>query len=110
MKDNSLIKLIEKLNNLKISQTSYEWQEDIPEDILKEYFEGKFEEVVENIDVDKHRWYETSITVLEFIDGFMGVRTVTDLFSENMDYSDCYYELKFFEMEEFTTTSYYVKK
>lgn len=106
----SISTLIEKLNNLKILQTTYEFEELIPKEIWDEYFEGKYEAVDWDLDVDTHRWYETSVTVLKFSDGFMGVRFITNMFSESQDYEDCYHHLEFMEMEEYKTVSYRAKK
>lgn len=101
--------LIKKLNDLSIYQNSYDFLEDIPEEIYKEYFE-QIDTVESELSVSKHRWYETSITVFEYEGGFFGVESVTDLFSESMDYSDCSHILKFFEMEAIEITSYKRKK
>jgi hypothetical protein len=101
--------LIQELNNLNIVQTSCDWEENIPEEIYLKFFENKSTEVCNELDVGKHRWYETSTTVIAVNNGFLGINLVTDVFSENMDISDCGEEISFFEMEEFTTTSYRVK-
>jgi hypothetical protein len=98
--------LILKLNDLKITQTSSDWEEDVPEDIYNEYLDGAYTELAYDLDVDTHRWYETSITVLDFSGFFIGVRYITNMFSESQDYEDCYHHLEFFEMEEFTKISY----
>jgi len=100
--------IIEKLNNENIKQHSYDWEEDLPEEFLQ-YFENA-ECVDSELYVDKHRWYETSTSVYKIEDKFIGVDAVTDVFSEQMGYSDCYHTLYFFEMEEFITTSYKIKK
>jgi hypothetical protein len=100
--------LIEKLNALQIDQESYEWTEDLPDDIYNEYFTD-IEEVASELDIDKHRWYETSVSVYKIGDEFLGVESVTDVFSESMGYSDCGHTLNFFEMEEFVTISYRAK-
>jgi len=103
--------LIEKLNDLKILQVRGDWQENIPEDIWKEYFENTpFEEVAFDLDVDTHRWYETSTIVIRIDGVFMGINCITNTFSESMDYEDCYHYLEFMEMEEFQTVSYRAKK
>jgi len=101
--------LIEELNALEITQTSGEWEENIPEDIWSKYFEDKYEVVCYDLDVDTRRWYETSVTVLKFEDGFMGIRYITNMFSESQDWQDCYHTILFFEMEEFVTTSFRAK-
>ena len=103
--------LVQKLNSLKITQTKGEWEENIPEDIWYEYFEGKNRTVVEEgLDVDTHRWYETSITVIEFGGAFLGIEYITNMFSESQDYEDCYHTIQFYEMEEYQTVSYKIKK
>lgn len=105
----SMTSLIQKLNNLQIHQTKSEWEDNIPDDIYREYFFGNYETIDSNIDVDTHRWYETSIEVLKFEEGLLGVRYITNMFSESQDYEDCYHHLQFFEMEEFTTITYRAK-
>lgn len=96
--------LVEKLNNLKILQTS-SWDECIPEDIWNEYFEnGK--SITSGLDVDKHRWYETSTEVMKINDGFIGINSVTDCFSEQSSISDMFHTLNFFEMIEISIPSY----
>ena len=99
--------LIQKLNDLKITQISGGWEENIPEDIWEQYFENiQYEEVAWDLDVDTHRWYETSTTVIR-IDGiFMGINYITNMFSESQEYEDCFHYLEFMEMEEFSTVSY----
>lgn len=104
------IELVDKLNGLKISQIS-DWEESIPEDIWNEYFEGKFKVLQDDLNVCTHRWYETSITVIEIENmGIIGINSVTNVFSEQMTFSDCGETLKFFEMKEVQTISYVVKK
>ena len=98
--------LLAKLKALKITQTHFDWAEDIPEDIWKEYFDGNFKVVKRNLRVDKHRWYETSISVIKIFDRFLGIRHVSDMFSETMDVEDCYHTLEFFEMKEVQTITY----
>lgn len=101
--------LVKKLNYLKIPQT-FDWEESLPEEIYTHHFEDQFEVLQDQLDVDKHRWYETSITVINISDvGILGVRSVTDVFSEQMTVGDCYYTLEFFEMEEVRTISYKIK-
>lgn len=97
--------LVEKLNNLKIKQIS-SWGEDIPEDIWKEHFENKLMTVDSGLDVDKHRWYETSTEVIAINEGFIGIRSVTDCFSEQSSIEDMFFILQFFEMQEIKVTSY----
>lgn len=96
--------LVEYLNSLKIIQKS-SWDEDIPEDIYTEYFEGS-QTVESELDVDKHRWYETSTEVLKMNGGFIGVNSVTDTFSEQSEIGDMFHTIEFFEMEEIPSVTY----
>ena len=100
--------LLEKLNNLRIIQKSIDWEECLPEEIWNEYFKGKCKELTSRLDVDTHRWYETSISVINIYDcdKLLGIRHITNLFSESSSCEDCYVTLKFFEMREITITSY----
>ena len=99
--------LVEELNGMKILQTS-EWQEHIPDEIWHDYF--KENQIKHGLYVDKHRWYETTITVIQVHDGFIGVRSITQLYSESSSIEDCFFTLEFHEMNEVTTKSYEIKK
>jgi hypothetical protein len=98
--------LIEKLNGLQIIQTSSGWKGNIPEDIYNEYLDGSYQEVEHDLDVDTHRWYETSTTVIKISGIFIGINYITNMFSESQNYKDCYHTIEFMEMEEYVTTSY----
>lgn len=71
-------------------------------------FEESFdlEAVAHDLCVDKHRWFETSTTVYKCDDGFVGVNGVTQVYSEMMDYSDCYCECVAEEFKPVQTTTY----
>ena len=98
--------LIEKLTELEITQDG-SWDESIPEEIWVKEFDGKHDVLAEELDVDKHRWYETCITVVQFEDeSIMGIRHVGDVFSESMSIGDCDWEMSFFPMIPVTTTTY----
>ena len=100
--------LLEKLNGLKIIQKSMDWGECLPEDIWNEYFKGKYKEIAFGIDVDTHRHYETSITVINIFDEekLLGIRHITNVFSESSMVEDCYVTILFYEMKEKVITSY----
>ena len=101
--------LVDYLNELKITQTSIGFIEfdenNFPENIYEKYFENSIC-VAQELDINKHRWYETGISVWKTADGLLGVRSVTKLYSESSDIEDIYHTLRFFEMEEITVTSY----
>jgi hypothetical protein len=98
--------LLAKLKELEIVQTQGDWQENIPEDIWEEYFKDNFEEVKHGLEVDTHRWYETSITVIKIFGRFLGIGYITNMFSEESSYEDCFVKLWFCEMKEAQTTTY----
>ena len=98
--------LLTKLKELKIIQTSGDWAEDLPVDFWQKYFIGNFEEVAHNIEIETHRWYETSIAVIDIYGHLLGIRYATNVFSESSSIEDCYVRIKFMEMKEVQTVSY----
>ena len=98
--------LLEKLNKLNIVQKQIDWAECIPEDIYTEYFKNKYRTVDEDLSIDTHRWYETSISVIKIYDRFLGIRHITNLFSKSSSCEDCFVTLQFYEMKEVLVTSY----
>lgn len=98
--------IINKLNDLKIKQKSMDFEEDLPEDIEK-YFEDI---VASDLDVDKHRWYETSMKVYKIDEGFIGVVSITDLFSESGSVDDCDHTLEFYAVREKSVITYEIIK
>lgn len=102
--------LVEHLNNLKIIQTD-SWDENISEELWDKYFKDKYKTIDSGLFIDKHRWYETSIEVFKINEeGFIGVCSITDCFSEQMSIGDCSHRLKFYEMEEIMQPTYIIKK
>lgn len=98
--------LLSKLNELSIIQKSGDWSEDLPIDIWNDYFKGNFKEVKHNLDIDTHRWYETSTVVIKIYDRLLGINYITNVFSESTEREDCYHTISFFEMKEVTEISY----
>ena len=98
--------LVKELNDLKITQTSGDWAEDLPKHIWEEFFEGEFKEVMTQLYVSTHRWYETSVTVVKINGGYIGIHFITNMFSESQDWEDCYHTITFEEMREIKITSY----
>lgn len=97
--------LILALNKADIPQNELRWMEDIPTEIWNDMVDRMTLASAE-LYVDKHRWHETSITVVKIDDRFMGVEHVSDVFSEQMGVSDIYHTLKFFEMIEVNQPTY----
>ena len=98
--------LLTKLKELKIIQTSGDWEEDLPVDFWQKYFMGNFEEVAYNIEIETHRWYETSIAVIKIYGHLLGIRYITNVFSESSNYEDCFCKITFMEMKEVQVVSY----
>lgn len=103
-----LQELINKIKEAKVLQTEYADEQEFGEEIDKEL--NKLPVVASGLDVDKHRWYETSITVYKHEEGFLGIRFITDQFSEMSSMEDHYWTLPAFEMQEVKTVTYIPKK
>lgn len=97
--------LLEQLNSLKIIQELRDWEECLPEDVWKKHF-NDYEYVANGLDVYKHRHYETSISVIKIYGRLLGIRHITDVFSEQTSVSDCFFQLEFFEMDVQQTVTY----
>ncbi len=98
--------LLDELSKQPIIATSCDWVECIPSEIWEKHFKENCKGPMKGLDVDRHRWYEISTSVIEIYGKVLGIRHVTNLFSESMDVSDCCEPLEFFEMEEIKTVSY----
>lgn len=101
--------LIKKMNELKIVQKNGAWEECIPSNIWDKYFNNKHVVVAHGLSIDTHRWYELSVTVIKIAGKLMGIKYITNLFSEASSYEDCYHYLQFYEMELIKTISYKIK-
>ena len=100
-------KMLAELQGLNLIQEEGDWEECLPEEIWEKYFNRvENEEVCSGLNVDKHRWYEISTTVISIYGGLLGIRLATDLSGEDMDWEDCYVSIEFLEMEEIQITSY----
>lgn len=67
--------------------------------------------VQEDLDIDRHRWYEISTTVLKGSDNVpFGIRGVTNIYSECMDYFDCDVHVEAFLMEEIKVSTVLYKR
>jgi len=97
--------LVDYLNSCNILQAS-SWDECIPTKIWTDYFKDRHYIVAENMDVDKHRSYELSTTVVEIQDGFIGICSVTTCYSEESNIEDMNHYLKFFRMRRVNQPTY----
>ena len=84
------------------------WDETMPEDIWEEFFANKdsYVKVASGLNVDTHRWYEVSTTVIRIMDRLLGINHVSNVFSESMDAEDCGIDITFFEMKEVPSITY----
>ena len=97
--------LLRELNSETRKQEDTCWEECVPEEIWDRHFK-EYKEVACDLDVDKHRWYEVSTTVVKIYDRFLGIRHIAQTYSENTYVDDCYWDLFFFEMEEVKEITY----
>lgn len=106
---NNIKELIEELNSRNIKQTS-EWTDSMPDDLWDKHFEKNnvwsFKTVAKNLDVNKHRWYELSTTVIELDGNYIGILLVSNVYSEVDSISDMEHILKFREMKQVQTITY----
>lgn len=66
--------------------------------------------VAEELNISKYRWFETSTTVVELTDGYLGIHGVTTIYSEAMSSGDCGVRTTCSEYEPYTTISYKPKE
>ena len=69
-------------------------------------FPSSAEKVMENLDIDKHRWYEISTTVYKLGEWFFGVCGPSQLYSESGDWESLCKLVEAFEMKEVSTVTY----
>ena len=62
--------------------------------------------VAERLEIEKHRWYCVSTFVYKLEDGFVGIRGVSDIYSEDIDAEDCGIRCTACEYEEFPHVRY----
>lgn len=105
-KNDSVGRLVKLLNSLS---GVYDYEEDMPEEIYKKYFPDGFKIIAEGLDVDKHRWYELSTTVIDFDGGYIGIKHVSDM-KGDMCIDDVEIECAFIEMEPCNVMTYRAKK
>ena len=96
--------IVEKINSLKLIQKKY-WEDiEFPEEIQSVL--DKCEIVETDLDVDKHRWYETSLVVYKLNDEYFGIRYVTDTFSESSSIEDMYWQICAIPMKQVQKITY----
>lgn len=105
--------MLKELQALNLPQEG-SWDDDLyGTDLWGKYFENEgkynYNEVDSELNLDKHRWFEISTTVLQFGDRFLGINHISNVYSESSGVSDCGHEYSFFEMLPVTVTTYVEK-
>ncbi len=67
-------------------------------------------QLASDIDISRHRWYETSTSYFQLENGILGINGVSNIYSEHMMAPDFNVQPQAFEGEEFTTISYRSKR
>lgn len=62
--------------------------------------------VAERLEIEKHRWYAVSTSVYKLEDGFVGIRGVSDIYSDDIDAEECGVRCTASEYEEFPYVLY----
>jgi hypothetical protein len=65
-----------------------------------------YSKVAENIDLDRHRWYELSTSIFKYEENYIGIRGVSNIYSESMAYDDVCYSTEAFEVELIPSVTY----
>jgi len=104
---------VSEFKELLTSQDEMKIQKDIPfvdgcNSLVYDLIKGML--VSEGIDVDKRRHYETSLSVFECEDGFVGIREISQIYSESASVEDCYHPLTFVDLVKEMRPVYLVKK
>lgn len=104
--------LINEINNSKIKQNDSYEDQDFGE-FLNNILDNHCKVLETDLDVDKHRWYETSLVVYEYSDSRhfsenynFGIRFVSNTYDEMSTYEDIGWELKAFPMKKVETVTY----
>lgn len=97
--------IINELNALKVVE-SEGLPYDLPKEIIEKYPGLGVDPVATGLDPDKRRWYTTSVSVYEVADGYIGVRVVDVVKSEEMEVGDIGHELTFFAMKKVMVESF----
>ena len=62
--------------------------------------------VAEHLEIEKYRWFSVSTSVYKLEDGFVGIRGVSDIYSDDIDAEDCGVRCTACEYEEFPHVRY----
>jgi len=96
--------IIKEVNDAKVCGIPY------VEDECELFVAAKPKLLQENMDVDRHRWYEISTSVYAVGEWFLGLTGVSNVFSETMGFDDCCVDTVACEMQEFASVTYRPKR
>lgn len=102
-------KLVKDLNEAEIIQTDFDIEYDLRDCKFIDSSQS-LEPIATDLFVDKHRWHECSIDVIEIEDFYLGVEHISQFYSESGGLRDAEYVLKFQEMEQIMQPTYLIKK
>ena len=101
--------LLKQLKAQPIKQEEYpsDFWDDLPEDLYNEHFSNLTfrDAVVEDQELDKHRWYSIGTTVFKIYDRYLGVRGICDTQGDT-DISDYAHTYEFYEVEQVPAVIY----
>lgn len=97
---------LQKLIALDLTQTTSEYEEELPEEIFTQFESFAPKPIAFDLDVDKHRWYEVATTVYQVGDIYFGIRGATQMYSESSSWDDLGVDWRVFEMKEVQTVTY----
>lgn len=99
--------LLEELQEVKVFDCISRWDDVIPEDIWDKYFKSSgYTVAARELQIDKHRWFDVSTTVVSIFGRFLGIRGISKTYSDSMCPADCGVDFEFFEMKEKKVISY----
>ena len=92
------------LENLQ-SYRIYSFYSEIFEEIFAKY-DVTYEIVEQNRNIDRHRWYELSETIIKVKDWYIGIFGPTKLYSESTDWEDVYIKILCYEVLKVQVTKW----
>lgn len=100
------LEFLKKLTELKLPQTTSEFEEELPEYLYSIWKTFDPEAIDFNLDLDKHRWYEIATNVYQVGDIYFGVRGATQMYSESSSWDDLCVVWEVFQMKAVETITY----
>ena len=76
------------------------------EEVCTSFYGASPQVIRDNMNIDKHRWYEISTTVYKIGEWFIGIRGASKLYSEDSSWEDICVTTIAFEMKEVLSVTY----